>query len=222
MALSKIDISKMTTGTTPVTQGGTGITSGTTDQFLKFTGTTTLASSADNSGLTLITSSTTTGGSISLTDVFTSTYRNYLMTFDNINFVNDTQLGCYFIESGGGLNTTFQYSYAGYKDGTTGLEGSNGSTGYLQPHFINSIETGAGTTEGMTGYMNIFAPQLTSGTYAIAVTGARNGADNAWAMNTIWWAKQATTAFTGIKLEGVSGGNFNAGGRIQLYGILSS
>ena len=33
MALSKIDISKMTTGTTPVTQGGTGVTSGSTDQF---------------------------------------------------------------------------------------------------------------------------------------------------------------------------------------------
>jgi len=73
MALSKIDVSKMITGVTPLTNGGTGgtsipatnlasgvtgtlpvgsggtgLTSGTTDQFLKFTGSTTLASAADN------------------------------------------------------------------------------------------------------------------------------------------------------------------------------
>ena len=63
MALSKIDLDKAgVTGTLPtsnldtvgVAQGGTGITSGTTDQFLKFTGTTTLASSADNAGLVLL------------------------------------------------------------------------------------------------------------------------------------------------------------------------
>ena len=53
MALSKIDMSKMVTGTLPVGSGGTGLTSGTTDQFLKFTGTTTLASAADNAGKVL-------------------------------------------------------------------------------------------------------------------------------------------------------------------------
>jgi len=36
--------------TVPVTKGGTGLTSGTTDQLLKFTGTTTLASSAISTG----------------------------------------------------------------------------------------------------------------------------------------------------------------------------
>ena len=50
MALSKIDIANMVTGATPVANGGTGLTSGTTNQFLKFTGTTTLASAADNQG----------------------------------------------------------------------------------------------------------------------------------------------------------------------------
>jgi len=48
MALSKIDVANMLTGTTPVANGGTGISSGTSGQFLKFTGSTTLASSADN------------------------------------------------------------------------------------------------------------------------------------------------------------------------------
>ena len=50
MALSKIDVANMLTGATPVANGGTGLTSGTTNQFLKFTGSTTLASAADNAG----------------------------------------------------------------------------------------------------------------------------------------------------------------------------
>ena len=78
MALSKIDVSKMITGVTPlanggtggtsipatnlasgvtgtlpVASGGTGLTSGTTDQLLKFTGSTTLASSAISTGKVL-------------------------------------------------------------------------------------------------------------------------------------------------------------------------
>jgi hypothetical protein len=41
-----INLSSNTTGTLGVANGGTGLTSGTTDQFLKFTGTTTVASAA--------------------------------------------------------------------------------------------------------------------------------------------------------------------------------
>ena len=53
MALSKIDVANMLTGSTPVANGGTGLSSGTTNQFLKFTGSTTLASAADNEGKVL-------------------------------------------------------------------------------------------------------------------------------------------------------------------------
>jgi hypothetical protein len=53
MALSKVDVANMVTGATPVANGGTGLTSGTTNQFLKFTGSTTLASAADNAGLSV-------------------------------------------------------------------------------------------------------------------------------------------------------------------------
>jgi len=67
MALSKIDVANMVTGATPVANGGTGLTSGTTNQFLKFTGSTTLASAADNAGITEVdtwrlTSALTTSG----------------------------------------------------------------------------------------------------------------------------------------------------------------
>ena len=50
MELTKIDVANMVTGATPVANGGTGLTSGTTNQFLKFTGSTTLASADDNQG----------------------------------------------------------------------------------------------------------------------------------------------------------------------------
>jgi|TARA_R100001129_G_scaffold145096_1_gene106365 hypothetical protein len=46
MAFATIDVTKGITGTIPVANGGTGLTSGTSGQFLKFTGTTTVASSA--------------------------------------------------------------------------------------------------------------------------------------------------------------------------------
>ena len=43
MAFATIDVTKGITGTIPVANGGTGLASGTTGQFLKFTGSTTLA-----------------------------------------------------------------------------------------------------------------------------------------------------------------------------------
>ena len=45
-----INLATNTTGTLAVGNGGTGLTSGTTDQILKFTGTTTLASAAEAAG----------------------------------------------------------------------------------------------------------------------------------------------------------------------------
>tara|TARA_R100000664_G_C2704932_1_gene103923 strand:+ start:25 stop:630 length:606 start_codon:yes stop_codon:yes gene_type:complete len=48
-----VNLATNTTGTLGVANGGTGLTSGTTDQFLKFTGGTTIASSAVSAGKVL-------------------------------------------------------------------------------------------------------------------------------------------------------------------------
>jgi len=53
MAFATIDVTKGITGTIPVANGGTGLASGTTGQFLKFTGSTTLASNAVDPGITV-------------------------------------------------------------------------------------------------------------------------------------------------------------------------
>ena len=57
MAFATIDVTKGITGTIPVANGGTGLASGTTGQFLKFTGTTTLAPAEAGGGKLLQTQS---------------------------------------------------------------------------------------------------------------------------------------------------------------------
>ena len=72
MALSKIDIENMITGEVNVANGGTGLSSGTSGQFLKFTGSTTLASAAESGTIKQIItaedSTETSSNSQSLTD----------------------------------------------------------------------------------------------------------------------------------------------------------
>ena len=78
--------------TIPVTKGGTNLTSGTTDQFLKFTGTTTLASAADNAGGLIPVGQVDSGGNvgtINLDNKFSATYTNYLIIVDKMTPADD-------------------------------------------------------------------------------------------------------------------------------------
>ena len=95
MAFATIDLTKGITGsiptanlpTIPVTKGGTNLTSGTTDQFLKFTGTTTLASAADNAGIyNVVRSAAFSSGDayMEMTSAFNSTYRNYYIKMEQL------------------------------------------------------------------------------------------------------------------------------------------
>tara|TARA_R100001480_G_scaffold71742_1_gene82883 strand:+ start:1651 stop:2226 length:576 start_codon:yes stop_codon:yes gene_type:complete len=99
MALSKIDVANMVTGATPVANGGTGLTSGTSGQFLKFTGSTTLAGAGAGKILQIQTqhntSNVTQNNSSSLADIFSDTITlssssNYIMA---IAFINYQQFG---------------------------------------------------------------------------------------------------------------------------------
>ena len=101
MAFATIDVTKGITGsvptanlpTIPVTKGGTNLTSGTTDQFLKFTGTTTLASAADNAGSFVRLGGTTGTGlsNIIHDNIFTSTYEVYKIIGSHSMGVNNAE-----------------------------------------------------------------------------------------------------------------------------------
>ena len=91
-----IDLTSKVTGSLPVANGGTGLTSGTSGQFLKFTGSTTLASAADNGKILqvktkyLATSVATTSGTITTilaSDTITlSSSSNYLYIIASVNY----------------------------------------------------------------------------------------------------------------------------------------
>jgi len=74
MALSKIDVANMLTGVTPVANGGTALSSGTSGQFLKFTGSTTLASASS--------------GGITQADMFVLETQYNSATSGNVTFTN--------------------------------------------------------------------------------------------------------------------------------------
>jgi len=96
MALSKIDVANMLTGATPVANGGTGLSSGTSGQFLKFTGSTTLASAADNGKVlqiqeTFLSSNLTQTNDTAVADAITDTITlsstsNYIMAEAFVNY----------------------------------------------------------------------------------------------------------------------------------------
>ena len=105
MALSKIDIANMVTGITPVANGGTGLASGTTDQFLKFTGTTAIGSAAVTSGLSGAQNFRTTGNTT------VTTGSNTLIT--NWEAIDET--------SSGSIGTSVSHSGGTFTIGATGI-----------------------------------------------------------------------------------------------------
>ena len=129
MALSKIDVANMVTGATPVANGGTGLTSGTTNQFLKFTGSTTLASAADNAGkvLQVVSTSSTERVSTASTSFVTmnfnvqitpsATSSKILILFNSATGYQDTS------------NADFYTFYTLYRDSTNLGNGNSGIKG---------------------------------------------------------------------------------------------
>jgi len=138
MALSKIDVANMVTGATPVANGGTGLTSGTTNQFLKFTGSTTLASAADNAGKIGQIVSTTNNSSTNTTStsfVDTGTTLNITPSASNSKILALYNSGvCY--ENN---NYSNFYCYATIVRASTNLAGSSQEFSGTYIYNLNSV-----------------------------------------------------------------------------------
>ena len=174
MAFATIDVTKGITGTIPVTSGGTGLTAGTTDQFLKFTGTTTLASAADNAG-SLVHLNTTTGSSnvstVDVDNVFSSTYENYLIIFDLTLDTTGADPMFRFRDSSSSSLTATVYSQA-----INGLSSDNSAVSA----YTSSIQTALQVGHGMYNQSSIDMPAMTGFYYVIDPVGTSTTTNILW------------------------------------------
>ena len=105
MALTRLPIANAVSGTLGVANGGTGLASGTTDQFLKFTGTTAIGSAAVTSGLSGAQNFRTTGNTT------VTTGSNTLIT--NWEAIDET--------SSGTIGSSVSHSGGTFTIGATGI-----------------------------------------------------------------------------------------------------
>ena len=170
MAFATIDMTKGITGTIPVTNGGTGLTSGTTDQFLKFTGTTTLASAADNAGDLVhlnTTTSTSATSTVSINDVFTSTYKTYKL-FGTVLFGTDTaNLQMQYTKANGGtVGTADSYNWLISADQLNAGSAEGGSQGEKYTYAQLNYNMDADTTYAPFVFeMNFYDPLQSFASY---------------------------------------------------------
>ena len=151
MALSKIDMSKMVTGTLPVGSGGTGLTSGTTDQFLKFTGTTTVASAAVQEGLSA-------ASQWRMTTTFSNSALPITSNWEQVDTDGYANLGSAMTESSG----VFSFPATGFWL-ITYFASYNNST--ANDRYVNSlIQTDTGSGFGTAAIANSSIGQSNNGT----------------------------------------------------------
>ena len=151
MAFATIDVTKGITGTIPVANGGTGLASGTADQYLKFTGTTTLASSAlsgvgkigqvvsanKTSGQTISVDSYTavTNLTVDITPTATSSTILILITMPTINIGGTDNEG---LNISLYRNGSAEYKFGGNWGYNTGSRGMNNSCSFVRIHAPSS------------------------------------------------------------------------------------
>ena len=165
MALSKIDVANMVTGATPVANGGTGLTSGTSGQILKFSGTTTLASAAEAAGGKLLQTQTALFTSQSAHSSETYTDANYtdqitpsatdskiLVQFNLRSHVYQasgtecrSQLAIYRQINGGGYSQLYPNS----SSVSWGMSVATGERGFWCTPHINFLDTTHNTTNAI-------------------------------------------------------------------------
>ena len=245
MALSKIDLDKAgVTGTLPtanldtvgVAQGGTGITSGTTDQFLKFTGTTTLASAADNAGALVSLASSDSGSDVAnvvFDNVFSDTYSRYIIYIDNIFNVNGGEVLRYKYRKSDGsggyedeTRTGYTYTVRFIKSGNS-EENTSANSGGAQTY--GNLTTGIQNSTGEHGFkaiINVYRPSTRQSSQATMTYVTCNGTYRAYSGDSTMSGilssasnNYHTDAFLGIKLY-FSAGNVDDH-KIRVYGVIT-
>ena len=232
MALSKIDLDKAgVTGTLPtanldtvgVAQGGTGITSGTTDQFLKFTGTTTIASAVDNAGaLVPVAQSSGTSGTanVIVNGWITDTYENYVTDYYFTVATSGEAVSMTLYDASGNISSGNEYNWS-----HIGIDGDDGSTETLYNSGQNAFRLCHGANNdsarlSVTGRLIWLHPRL-SGKRTTILHSMRmlNASAHVWTFNGALEFK-GTNQLTGFYCNSTSGDIDTWG--VRCYGIVNS
>ena len=225
MAISKVGLTTGITGTLPVANGGTGLASGTTDQFLKFTGTTTLASAADNAGSMVHLQTSTLGSDaskIEFSNVFSTTYKSYLFVF---NQLKSTATSGNFISRLFSDTGTTSYTSSNYEvvnptgRGASGSSGTSGSSVFGTAYFGLINEVFHQNTPG-SGYLYVHNPRDSSNRLTISgVIGLHDGTNHRVGM--VFGMVTDNAEFYGMEFLTTSP-NLGSGTSISLYGLTNS
>ena len=132
-----INLSTNTTGTLGVANGGTGLASGTSGQFLKFTGSTTLASAADNGKTLQVVSATAQNSSNTTSNSFVDT----VTTLDITQSATSSKILVTYDSGVCYENNNYSnfYCYATIDRGGTNLSGSGSSFSGIYAYNLDQV-----------------------------------------------------------------------------------
>tara|TARA_R110002126_G_C10288998_1_gene485843 strand:+ start:49 stop:756 length:708 start_codon:yes stop_codon:yes gene_type:complete len=179
---------------------------------------------AAGGGLTLITSTTpSAAATVSFTAFDSSSYDSYFFTFENVAGADGQRFQWQTSTDGG---SSYDGGASDYDHASTfTVTSSNGTGGDLADTHIDPLvgnaDLGGLTTEGITGSMRMFSPDLALNTRMTwqFVMFETNGV-----MKTVYGGGQRAAASNvdAIRFSLSGGGNFVAQGRINFYGITNS
>ena len=225
MALTRLGGANAITGVIPVANGGTGLASGTTDQFLKFTGTTTLASAADNAGSMVHLQTTTLSSDtaqIDFSNVFSTTYKSYLFVFNTLisTRTDDYFLARFFSDTGTTAYNSSTYEVVCPKGRSrSGFSDVGGGVSWGLSYFRPSDEVFHSNTPG-SGHMYVHDPRNSSERATIqGALGLHDG--NNHVISTFFGMVASNSQWYGMRFLSANG-NLGSGTSISLYGLANT
>jgi hypothetical protein len=215
-----VDLSSKVTGTLPVPNGGLGIASGTTGQFLKFTGTETLASAADNAAHVKLEHKnvTSAASTINFEQKFSATYKNYFLLCSHITPSTDnTSIYMRFLTGTDTPFTTTSYNYSCTDYNNTDTNNSFFGANVAQARFTRGIDNDNTDVGRGSFILNIMTPNdTTHPPEYLWHASYRNVTQRPMAVGS--GTLNSTSAFTGIQFYMDSGNVAEFTG--TLYGIV--
>jgi hypothetical protein len=212
------------TGTLPVGNGGTGLTSpSTTGNVLTSNGTAWVSSAPAGAtgGLTWLSTVTASGASTAdIETTFNSTYDSYLLVADSIHTASDGQAIYMQMKLGGSYDTGANYFYQVENTDSSTTNGQYDSNNYSGiDHILVTQYTGSTAGYASNFRMQIYNPASTTYRKLVSFEGNTQVTNTRLRKGNGAGGNSATTALTGLRFY-PSSGTFS--GTFRLYGFSKS